>query len=189
MHHHPENARGTLLPSFIYPESMPPPTPVRDGFRAVWRQPSVFLAELSWRWSWGGAALLLLFLALFEYLHTLVVTPADMMLLRLRHPLAVSRALADIFHGSGPRVVMAAILLIPALALAWALLGALGRFATLRALIARAAPDLEPGPRSIRALTGLNVFRVALALAALVSLLGSAIVASFVSTPKAPHAG
>jgi len=162
---------------------------VRDGFRAVWRQPSVFLAELSWRWSWGGAALLLLFLALFEYLHTLVVTPADMMLLRLRHPLAVSRALADIFHGSGPRVVMAAILLIPALALAWALLGALGRFATLRALIARAAPDLEPGPRSIRALTGLNVFRVALALAALVSLLGSAIVASFVSTPKAPHAG
>ncbi len=172
---------------------MPPPTPVRDGFRAVWRQPSIFLAEVSWRWSWGGAALLLLFLALFEYLHTLVVTPADMMLLRLRHPLAVSRALADIFHGSGPRVVMAAILLIPALALAWALLGALGRFATLRALIARAAPDLdsaiEPGPRSIRALTGLNVFRVALALAALVSLLGSAIVASFVSTPKAPHAG
>jgi hypothetical protein len=172
---------------------MPPPTPVRDGFAAIWRQPSIFLAELSWRWSWGGAALILGALALFEYLHTLVVSPADLMLLRLRHPLAVSRALADIFHGSGPRVVMAAILLIPALALAWALLGALGRFATLRALIARAAPGLDPaieaGPRSIRALTGLNVFRIALALAALVSLLGSAIIASFVSTPKAPHAG
>ena len=168
---------------------MPAPTPVRDGFRAIWRQPAIFLAELSWRWSWGGAALLLMGLALFEYLHTLIVTPADLMLLRLKHPLAVSRALADIFHGSGPRVVRTAILLIPALALLWTLLGALGRFATLRALVARATPDWQAKPGSLRALIGLHALRVALALAALVSLFGAALVGSFVSTPKTPHAG
>jgi hypothetical protein len=168
---------------------MPSPTPVRDGFRTLWGQPSIFLAEISWRWSWGGAALLLFALALFEYLHTLTVTPTDLMLLRLRHPLAVSRALLDIFQGSGPRVVRTAILLIPALALLWTLLGALGRFATLRALIAPGATDLKPTPRSLRALLGLNFLRVALALAALVSLLASGLVASFVSTPRAPHVG
>jgi hypothetical protein len=173
---------------------MPSPTPIRDGFSTVWRQPSIFLAELSWRWSWGGAALLLFGLALFEYLQTLIVTPTDLILLRLKHPLAVSRALADIFQGSRPRVVRAAILLIPALALLWALLGALGRFATLRAIIARATParatpTIEPAPHPIRAIFGLNFLRIALAFAGLVSLLGSAIVSSFVSTPKAAHLG
>jgi hypothetical protein len=165
------------------------PSPVRDGFRAIWRQPSIFLAELAWRWSWAGAAILLAGLALFEYLHTLIVTPMDLMLLRLRHPLAVARALADIFHGSGPRVVETVIVLIPALALLWALLGSLGRFATLRALVARATPDWVSKPGSIRALIGLHVLRVALALAGLLSFLGAALVASLVSTPKVPHSG
>lgn len=168
---------------------MPSPTPVRDGFRAIWRQPSVFFAELSWRWSWGGAAILLAGLALFEYLHTLIVTPTDLMLLKLKHPLAVSRALADIFHGSGPRVIRTAIVLIPAVAFLWALLGAIGRFVTLRALIVRVMPDWTAEPSSLRALIGVHALRVALALAGFVSLLGAAVVASFVSTPKNPHAG
>jgi len=168
---------------------LPPPTPIRDGFRAIWRQPSIFLAELAWRWSWGGATILLVGLALFEYLHTLIVTPADLLLLRLKHPLAVSRALNDIFHGSGPRVIRTLIVLIPALALLWTLLGALGRFGTVRALIARATPDWVPEPGSIPALVGLHALRVALALAGLLSFLGAALVASLVSSPKTPHVG
>jgi len=191
---------------------MPPPTPVRDGFRAVWRQPSIFFAELSARWSWGGAALLLFGLALFEYLQTLIVTPADIFLLRLKHPLAVSRALADIFHGSWPRVLHTLLLLVPALTLLWIVLMALGRFATLRSLIDSArlqyeqAPESEEKPdptafrplniqspslrwRPLRSLMGLNFLRSGLALAALVSLVGSAIVSSFVSTVKHPHVG
>jgi len=168
---------------------LPSPTPVRDGFRAIWRQPSIFLAELAWRWSWGGAAILLTGLALFEYLRTLIVTPTDLMLLRLRHPLAVSRALADIFHGSSPRVVLTAIVLIPAFALLWALLGALGRFATLRALVSLATPDWASRPGAIRALIGSHVLRIALALAGVLSFLGAALVASLVNTPKAPHFG
>lgn len=168
---------------------MPSPTPVRDGFRAIWRQPSIFFAEIAWRWSWGGAALILTGLALYEYLHTLIVTPTDLILLRLKHPLAVSRALADIFHGSGPRVVLTAIVLIPALALLWTILSALGRFVTLRTLVSRAFPDWTSKPGAIGALIGLNVLRVALALAGLLSFLGAAVVASFVSTPDAPHPG
>ena len=168
---------------------MPPPTPIREGFRAIWRQPSIFLAELAWRWSWGGAALILTGLALFEYLHTLVVTPTELMLLRLKHPLAVSRAMADIFHGSGPRVVLTALVLIPAFALLWILLGALGRFTTLRALVAQVEQDWTPNRGAIRSLIGLHGLRVALALAGLLSFLGAALVASSVSTRNNPHLG
>jgi hypothetical protein len=189
---------------------MPSPTPVRDGFRAVWRQPSIFFAELAARWSWGGAALLLCGLALFEYLHTLVVTPADMFLLRLKHPLAVSRALADIFHGSWPRVLHSLLLLVPALTVLWIVVMALGRFATLRSLLDAARLPEEPlsaseadpaafrplnihSPRlrwqPLRSLAGLNFLRSGLALAALISLLGSAVLVSFVSTVKHPHPG
>ena len=163
------------------------PTPVRDGWRAVWRQPAVFLAELSWRWSWGGAAIILTALASFEYLNTLIVTPGDLILLRLRHPLAVSRALGDIFHGSGPRVVRGAVILVPALAILWILMGAFGRFATLRALVAGNTPDWSARRGSIRALMGVHGLRVALALAGLVSLVGATLIAAVINTPKAPH--
>ena len=187
------------------------PTPVRDGLRTIWGQPSIFFAELAARWSWGGAALLLVGLALFEYLHTLIVTPTDMFLLRLKHPLAVSRALADIFRGSWPRLLHTLVLLIPALTALWVVLMALGRWVTLRSLleslkIELPAPSVEEEAdpsafrplnirsssvrsRPLRALIGLNFLRSGLALAALVSLVGSAIVASLVSTPKHPHAG
>ena len=187
------------------------PTPVRDGFRTIWRQPSIFFAELSSRWSWGGAALLLIGLALFEYLQTLIVTPTDMFLLRLKHPLAVSRALADIFHGSWPRVLHTFIVLVPALTSLWVVVMALGRWVTLRSLLdllkieppaATAEEEADPkafrplniqsssvrsGP--LRSLIGLNFLRSGLALAALVSLVGSGILASLVSTPKHSHAG
>ena len=187
------------------------PTPVRDGLRTIWGQPSIFFAELAARWSWGGAALLLVGLALFEYLHTLIVTPTDMFLLRLKHPLAVSRALADIFRGSWPRLLHTLVLLIPALTALWVVLMALGRWVTLRSLleslkIELPAPSVEEEAdpsafrplnirsssvrsRPLRSLIGLNFLRSGLALAALVSLVGSAIVASLVSTPKHPHAG
>ncbi len=190
---------------------MSSPTPVRDGLRTIWRQPSIFFAELAARWSWGGAALLLVGLALFEYLHTLIVTPTDMFLLRLKHPLAVSRALADIFRGSWPRVLHTLVLLIPALTALWVVLMALGRWVTLRSLleslkIESPAPSVEEEAdpsafrplnirsssvrsRPLRSLIGLNFLRSGLALAALVSLVGSAIVASLVSTPKHPHVG
>lgn len=191
---------------------MTSPTPVRDGFRTIWRQPSIFFAELAARWSWGGAALLLIGLALFEYLQTLVVTPSDMFLLRLRHPLAVSRALADIFRGSWPRVLHTFILLVPALTALWIVVMALGRWVTLRSLLdsLKIEPATLPSThdeadpnafrplnirsssvrsRPLRSLIGLNFLRSGLGLAALVSLVGAGIVASFVSTPKHPHAG
>lgn len=168
---------------------MPKPTPIRDGFSATWRQPSIFFAELSWRWSFGGAAVLLGFLALYEYLHTLYVTRGDLLLLRTNHPALVSQALAHVFRGSGPRLVAATLVLVITLSILWIIIAALGRAAVLRALIARLAPDVTPAPRPLKPLFGLNFLRVALALAGLVGIFGSTIIAGFLTSPKTPRPG
>lgn len=164
------------------------PTPVRDGFSAIGRLLSVYFAELAWRWSVGGAALGLGWLALYEYSQTLFVSRADLLLLSTRHPVLVGRALADIFRGSAPRLVAAAIILFFALAAFWSVAAALGRRETLRALLTRVAPNAVLSLR-LRPLLGLNFLRVALLLTALVSFLGAAILAGFLSSAKAPHPG
>jgi hypothetical protein len=168
---------------------MTKPTPIRDGFSAAWRQPSIFFAELSWRWSFGAAALLLAFLALYEYLHTLYVSRGDLLLLRTNHPVLVSQALAHIFRGSGPRLVAATLVLVITLSLLWIIVAALGRAAVLRALLDRLAPDVAPAPRPFKPLLGLHFLRVALALAALVSVFGATILAGFLTSPKTPRPG
>ena len=48
------------------------------------RRPSLGLAEIAWRWSLSFAAVLLLFFSFVEYLDTLPVTEADLLLLRSR---------------------------------------------------------------------------------------------------------
>ena len=172
---------------------MPRPTPVRDGFSAVWHQPSFYFAELAWRWSWGGAALFLGGLAFFEYLHTLPVTRLDLLLLRTGQPALAGQALAHIFHGSGARLVMATILMgLPLVAL-WVVLASMGRMVTLRGLLERFVPDKDISSRApmrpMRAMVALNFLRAALALAGVAALLGGMILAGFISTPKHPRPG
>jgi len=56
-------------------------SPTREGFRAIWRQPALSLAEVAWRWSFGAAAGVLLSVGLLEYLDSLPVAGADALLL------------------------------------------------------------------------------------------------------------
>jgi len=42
---------------------------MRHGFRTVWREPSLALAEIAWRWVWGASALLIAWFAARGYLH------------------------------------------------------------------------------------------------------------------------
>src|ERR1700756_509742 len=74
-------------------------SPTLEGFRTVFRRPSLPLAEIAWRWSFGAAAVLLIVFGFFEYLDTLPVSGVDLFLLRSRQPFMVSQALARIFGG------------------------------------------------------------------------------------------
>jgi len=174
-------------------------SPTLEGFRVMFRRPSLGLAEISWRWSLGFAAGILLFFSFVEYLDTLPVSDADLLLLRSHQPFLISHAILHIFSGSGPRLVAAGLVLIFAMTLAWIGTASFGRGATLKGLvdyfgedkIQSARPNFSAGEgaKQFRSLAGLNFFRVGVTLAALVSCVGGLLLAGFASSTADPSPG
>ena len=190
-------------------EAMAAWSPTLEGFRAMLRRPSVSLAEIIWRWSFGAAACVLVAFGMLKYLDTLPVSNIDLWLLRTRHPFLISQAFSHILHGSAYRLVLAAIVLASALALLWIFVAACGRGATLGPLLdyvqdradkvryelgvgGPLADESQPenaGGWRLRSLAGLHLLRVGLGLAACAGIVGAAILGGFVSTVTHPHPG
>ncbi|MGB8580597.1 MAG: hypothetical protein WCD47_07225 [Candidatus Sulfotelmatobacter sp.] len=174
------------------------PSPTIEGFRAIFRQPSLIIAEISWRWALGATAAVLALFYSVEYLDTLPVTSADATLLSTRQPALVGRAIAHILRGSLNRAVLAALLVALSLSSLWIIAASVGRLATVRALLdyfrgdvtyfsANASVGQEPRP--IQALIVLNCLRLMLFLAVILALGGAAILIGFVSTSTNPRPG
>ena len=172
-------------------------SPTAQGFRSVFEQPTLTLAEITWRWTSGATASVLFFFGLFEYLNTLPVTNGDLLFLRTRQPYLVGEAIAHILHGSLSRAVLAGLLAILMLGLLWIVAGSVGRIATVRGLLDHFRGDTagdisaHPEPRNsgIRALVRLNFLRGTLALAAVFGFVGATILSGFVSTDANPRPG
>ena len=172
---------------------MPSASPTLSGFRSIFRRPSLGLAEIAWRWSFGFAACLLLLLSFEEYLKTLPVSTGDLWRLRSGQPGLISQAILHILQGSAPRVIAALIVLGLAMAMAWIGLAALGRAVTLRAVESYFPGDRasEPGdPRwGLGSLAGLNLLRVAITVAAGLGWLTAWLVASAAASQSDPSPG
>jgi hypothetical protein len=166
-------------------------SPTLEGFRAIFRLPSLGLAEIAWRWSFGLATVALLALSFREYLSTLPVTATEMLMLQTRQPSLVMQAIARILQGSGPRAVATLIVLALGLTLAWIVLSSLGRGATLKALFEGFREGNQPAPRSWRfaSLMGLNFLRAGLLLATLTSVVGAILLAGAASQKTNPSPG
>jgi hypothetical protein len=186
-------------------------SPTAEGFRTMFRRPALSLAEVSWRWSFGAAACILLSLGFLAYLDTLPVDSTDLLLLRTRQPVLIAKAFSHILHGSALRVALASIVLFSALTVLWILLASVGRGATLaclldyireRALHFANTAGISASPKTselvsadtsynwpLRSLAGLHFLRSALALAAGAAAVGAMIVCGFVSTSSNPHPG
>jgi len=182
-------------------------SPTAAGFRATFRNPSVTLAEIAWRWAVGATAGALFFFSLVEYIDTLPVTSGDRMLLRTRHPYLVGRAIAHIFHGSFSRVVLAFVLAGLLLTLFWIVASSVGRIATVRALLdyfrgeaGQTSGDAAGGERVVAsnvsanrfqagALFRLNFLRAAATLAAIMAILGAVILGGLASPAGDPAPG
>jgi hypothetical protein len=156
-------------------------SPTLDGFSLMFRQPMFGLAEVAWRWSFGLAVWALLTFSSAEYFDTLPVTRGDLLLLRSRQPALIARAILRILHGSGVRVARTSVVLALCLAIAWIVVAAVARAATIKALLdqfrvvnSATRPDR---PWSARSLFGLNFLRVAAFLAAAVASLAPLIAA------------
>ena len=177
-------------------------SPTLEGFRAIFRRPSVPFAEVLWRWSFGAAAIVLIGFGFIEYLDTLPVSGVDLLFLRSGQPFLISQAAARILGGSGLRFVLAGILIFVGLAALWIAMAALGRGVTLNALInylgershaVRAGQiagdssldgDVTLPKWRVRSLAGLYFLRVGLALAAAGACIAALILAGFVSTKE-----
>lgn len=175
-------------------------SPTLEGFQTIFRLPALGLAEISWRWSFGVAAIAVLWFTLREYLATLPVTAGEMLLLRSRQPALMLQALARIFRGSAPRATAALVVLTLALTVAWIVLASLGRAVSLKTLIEYfRASDRVRWPRapetppvsipitpSLASLLFLNSLRAATMLAAAVGVVGAVLIASAASPPDDP---
>jgi hypothetical protein len=167
------------------------------GFQAIFSRPSLGLAEIAWRWSFGFATVSLLGFSVLEYLDSLPVTSRDEFMFRTRQPALISRALAHILRGSSLRLIAAAILLAVALSMAWILLGALGRGLTVGAMREQFQGGVDSsGAREqiirgyrLRSLVGLNFLRVAATVAAVVGCLAAFLAAGAASRANDPSPG
>jgi hypothetical protein len=165
-------------------------SPTLAGFGIVISHPSFGLAEIAWRWSFGFAATVLLMFSAVEYLGSLPVTSRDEWMFRTRQPALISRALSHILRGSSLRVIAAGVLLVITLSFAWIILGALGRSATLTALLEHFhSGDESPQPFRMRSILGLNFLRVATTLAAIIGCIAAFLAGGAASRPDDPSPG
>ena len=165
---------------------MNPSSPTQEGFRTLFRRPSLGFAEIAWRWSFGAAAGLLVTLSCFEYLDTLPVTRGDLLLLRTRQPFLISQAVGNIVRGSGGRLVEAFIVLALALVVGWIVVAALARAANINALLAHFREKDESsahGANWLDPLLGLNFLRAAASLAAVAASFAGFALGGTASTP------
>src|SRR6266849_913653 len=183
---------------------MPRISPTLEGFRAAFRRPSLALAEISWRWTVGGATCALLAFGFVEYLRTLPVTNGDLLFLRTKQPVLIGQAISHILRGSLDRAAIAGLLAVLALTFAWIVSASVGRNLTLQALLEHFASRRDAAMFSeadahsqhqaartqpLRSLFGLNSLRAVVVLAAVLSIEGAAILARLASSAEHPQPG
>jgi len=111
-------------------------SPVRSGFEAVKRSPSIVAIEIAWRWSFGLAATVLLFLGAKAFLAGLNVSPGDEEAIRGSDPTTIAAALMHVFQQPGVWqhfFGIALAIVLPAV-LIWVAAASLGRVAVLKRL-------------------------------------------------------
>ncbi len=159
-----------------------------------------------WRWSVGATAAALFLFGLFEYFNTLPVTDSEILLLRTKQPILVAQAIAQLLHGSGSRVLTAALLALLAIALFWMVAASLGRMAIVPCLLdyfharidsasigSLAKHETSAAGKvstpAFRYLFRLNFLRVVAAVAGFSGFVGAGILASFTSSTADPIPG
>ena len=163
--------------------AQPGHSPFRDGFAALWHEPALFAAELTWRWCFGLAAWSLVIASGAWFLDSLTISPGDRFLLNSLQPQLLSSALRHIFRGSLSRFLWEQIVLLAGLTLLWTFAATAGRVANLRRLIAMFSADEDSSSMSwgfaeVFVLTLLRAMWTLIAVAGvLISLAGGVVLA------------
>lgn len=159
---------------------MNPPSSSGVGFRLIFRRPAIPLAEITWRWCFAAASWVLGIAFVFIYLDSLPVTGLDRVLLYTGQPFLIAHAIRHIFAGSSVRFIEGAILVVLALTAAWIFVASLARLAIVRSMIAEFGVGLPESQGQFASLLFLNFLRAAVMLAAIVAIVGAALMTSSV---------
>src|SRR3954447_1143786 len=153
-------------------------SPTAEGFRLIFRRPTIPLAEIAWRWSFAIMVCSLSASFLVEYADSLPVNRVDRLVLGTHQPALILRTLHRIVQGSALRFTAGGIVLAIALLVAWIALSSLGRTATLNAMMRALEFTSSTRWQTISSLLALNFLRAASALAAMVAAVGAVLIAS-----------
>ncbi len=150
-------------------------SPFQDGFAALWHEPALLAAELTWRWCFGLAAWGLAIVSAALFLDSLKISFSDELLLGTLRPALLDGAVRRIFRGSLDRFLWEQAILILGMLLLWSFAATAGRAATLRRLVAMFAVSEEPQEMSwkFEPIFLLNLLRVMWSLIALAAMLVS----------------
>src|SRR5271165_7009397 len=148
-------------------------SPFQDGFAALWHEPALLGAELTWRWCFGIAAWGLAIISAALFLNSLKSSRGDEFLLGTLQPQLLLEALRHIFTGSLTRLLCEQAVLILGLMLLWSFAATAGRAATLRRLVAMFSSDEGPQTMSweFAPILALNLLRAMWSLIALTAAL------------------
>jgi hypothetical protein len=161
----------------------PAHSPLHDGFAAMWNEPALLAAELTWRWCFGLAAWGMLIISAALFLDSVRISPSDQFLLSTLHPRLLSNAVWHLFRGSLYRFMWQQTVMLVGLTLLWAFAATAGRASTLRRLVAMFGAEEESSAmnwefRPIFVLSLLRAWWTLIALSAmLISLAGGIILA------------
>lgn len=120
-----------------------PPNPIAQSFRAILRDPAVWLLEILWRWSFAAVAMLIIFLAgaiLLDPVHIDSLARA----LQTKDPRMIGTTLFFTWLLLGVKAIVAVIVVPLVIAIVWTFFVAAARRITARRL--RAAAPLKFGP-------------------------------------------
>jgi hypothetical protein len=155
-------------------------SPAISGVRLILRRPAIVLAEIIWRWSFAAAASFLVVAFAVEYLDSLPVNAVSRFLLGTGQPILIAKAFKRIFEGSALRLTEAGVLLALAVAIAWIVLGSLGRAATVHSIAHELGIDCSPKRSVFPSLASIHFLRLSATLASVLGIAGSALIASSV---------
>ena len=159
-------------------------SPFQDGFAALWYEPALLAAELTWRWCFGLSAWILAIVSAALFLDSVRISPRDELLLGTLQPQLLQGAVRHILSGTLTRFVLEQAVLLLGLMLLWTLAATAGRAATLRRLVTMLSDEEEPEVirwefESVFVLNLLRVTWSVIALSALlISLVASVIMAN-----------
>src|SRR4029077_15837480 len=154
----------------------PPPNPITQGFRAVRRDPAVFLVEILWRWSFALITLFFLLIAGLMLLGPLNIGPSFASAWRSHDTSKIGILLLTIVLRLGKRLLVVAIALPIVIALVWSLLAAAARRITVRRL------SVPASPLRLRAMLVLQTLRAFATWIAVLLLLASIVGGFYLAT-------